>query len=269
MSAVASRRDCAVAGPYHAVARLVPRSVSAQAAIKARVNHGVVVNQPTLDGEQGRETASFLLMIETFLGRRSFSFGTSRRNELVLSSGDGLDAQHLHLHFELHTSLILLTDTSEKGTWIRQASLSVPKLLRQQTWPILSPTSILLGDRQQYHFQIQMTEDQRHTRAFHEMFRRYISSLEISLSLYIKGLASIQDPQVICEGTYFQLHAVGPATYERINTCLRLSDGRLFALKSVDEQNELQAPALILKSSASEAQREAGVLRDLSHVGAP
>ena len=255
----------AMATPCHAVALLIPQSTDAQKAFKARVNHATLAAQPMpLDGKGRREVAPFPLTMQTFFGRHTFSFGSSRRSEIVLT--DGLATQHLHLHFEMHTALLLLTDTSNIGTWISTES-SGPQLLRQRTWPVLSTTSIVLGDTQQYRFELRLAEDQRDTDAFLTMFRRYTVSLELSLSLCIKPLASIRDPQLMYEGLYLRLHHVGPAEYERINTCLRLSDARLFAVKSISEQSISRHPAQITSiSRRTQPGVEADLLRSLHHV---
>ena len=254
-----------MASPCHAVALLIPQSTDAQKAFKAHVNHTTLAVQPIpLDGKGRREVAPFLLTMQTFFGRHTFSFGSSRRNEIVLTGG--LDIQHLHLHFEMHTALLLLTDTSNAGTWISTES-SAPKLLRQQTWPILSTTSIVLGDTQQYRFELRLAHDQRDTDAFLETFRRYTLSLELSLSLCIKPLASIRDPLLMYGGLYLRLHHVGPAGYERINTCLRLSDARLFAVKSISEQSvSRRSGQITVISRRTQFHAEADLLRNLHHV---
>lgn len=254
-----------MATPCPAVALLVPQSNDAQKAFKAHVNHATLAVQPIpLDGKRRREAAPFLLTMQTFFGRHTFSFGSSRRNEIVLTGG--LDTQHLHLHFEMHTSLLLLTDTSTTGTWISTEG-STPKLLRQRTWPVLSTTSIILGDTQQYRFELRLANDQRGTEAFLQTFRRYTLSLELSPSLCIKPLTSIRDPLLMYEGLYFRLHHVGPAGYERINTCLRLSDARLFAVKSVINESVSRGPAQITSvSQRTQPRAEADLLRDLHHV---
>ena len=255
-----------MATPFHAVALLVPQSPDAQKAFKAHVNHATLAVQPTpLDGKRRREVTPLLLTMHTFFGRHTFSLGSSRRNEIVLRGG--LDTQHLHLHFEMHTSLLLLTDTSNAGTWITTES-SAPTLLRQRTWPVLSTTSIALGDTQQYRFELRLVNDPRETEAFLHIFRRYTLSLELSTSLWIKPLASIRDPLLMCGGLYFRLHHVGPAGYERINTCLRLSDARLFAVKSVTDEGVLRRrPSQITSWSwRTQPREEADLLRNLRHV---
>lgn len=251
-----------------AVALLVPHSVAAGKAMKARVNHAVIADQPTpvaLDGKR-RGEAPPLLTFRAFFGRHSFSFGTSRRNEIVLPAKGGLGAQHLHLHFEMHTSLLLLTDTSTSGTWVSTECSAVPQLLRQRTWPILSTTKISIGDQQQYQFQVRLTEDLRGSDMFLELFRAYMSSLELSPPLFVKPLASIQTPQVMHQGLYFRLHHVGPARYERINTCLRLSDGRLFAVKVIESDVSVHLAQAVMTSKGIGPPAEAVVLRYLSHV---
>lgn len=79
-----------MATPCPAVALLIPQSTDAQKAFKARVNHATLAVQSVpLNGERRREVAPFLLTMQTFFGRHTFFFGSSRRNEIVLT--DGLD----------------------------------------------------------------------------------------------------------------------------------------------------------------------------------
>ena len=52
------------------------------------------------------------------------SGGTAHRNTIVLPRTDGIDDQHIHLHFEMQTSLLPLSDQSSAGTWISQQGLT-------------------------------------------------------------------------------------------------------------------------------------------------
>ena len=51
-------------------------------------------------------------------GRRHLTFGTARSTEFQLPELSGVSACHFILHFDLDAAALLLTDTSETGTWI-------------------------------------------------------------------------------------------------------------------------------------------------------
>ena len=242
----------------------IPQSKDAYKALKDRVNHVMIANQPLAvspSSAQEYRMHPFPLSLRIFFGRRAMSFGTARRNAIVLPSGDGVEVQHLYLHFELQTSLLLLTDSSYEGTWICSHGSASPKLLHHSTWPFLTSTSIKIGHQLKYHFEIRLTEDQRHGEAFTQAFERYITSLQLSLTLFIKPLSFIQDPLVL-DGGFIRLHRIGAAKYERVSTYLELSKGRLSAVKII-----VWSGQPLLQHALSRSSTEATILRALDNVG--
>ena len=56
-------------------------------------------------------------------GRRSISFGKCRAARFLLPAVEGVSGLHFHLHFDLSTADLLLTDTSERGTLVDREHL--------------------------------------------------------------------------------------------------------------------------------------------------
>lgn len=251
---------------------VIPLSVAAHLALKTRRNHAVVADSSAHGHALGRpdslratSTGPVCLTFTNLFGRSCFSFGSTRFNEIVLPSATGIEACHFQIRFEMQTTLLLLVDTSESGTQILDSSSANPRLLRQGAWPLLQSTTVSFGRDQLLRFRIELMEDWRETEAFRTLFMRYAESVRGLAPISIKAMSSVKDPRVLFEGRYMSLHAVGGGRYERVYTCLRLADGRLFAVKIAPRP--LLPPRSDGRGDGSEVGlTEAGLLSQLRHV---
>ena len=260
---------------HDAIALLTPQSTEAKKAFQARANRFILSDQPARDSPSQDYLAfesipvepTLLLNFCNMFSRRRISLGTSRHNSIVLPRTLGLDAHHLHLRFEMHTAVLLLTDTSDAGTWMSTAGFVDPQLLRHRTWPILDTTTLFLGHDRSFQLRIDLPRDLRGTDAYRTLFQRYALSLELSLPLHIKPIALIGQPLMVYEGLYLRLHMVGLARFERVHLGIRLSDGHLIAVKSIRRRTSHSGTATRLKGSGQGGSAtETDLLRSLDHV---
>ena len=201
------------------------------------------------------------LNFATFLGRRYISFGSSRCNEFLLPPAKDVAAHQFFLHFELHTATLLLTDTSQYGTWLSN-DFTPKRSLHRATYPLVQSNDIGFGNGQRYRFRIVVADSAIDPIIFPDLFQRYVQSIGRKHPRLIHkltaALSNVND-------SFINLHKVGLGKYENVNTCLRLSDGVLFAAKKlfcepVGEEDPRRAVGH--RSVIKEAQ----FLRDARHV---
>ena len=214
-----------------AFAYVLPLSADAAEAMQLRANRrlcGEVHARRDLV-PFGSKRCYVKLNFATLLGRRCLSFGSSRSNEFLLPPAEDVAARQFILHFELHTATLLLTDTSRYGTWL--SNDSTPKRsLHQATYPLGQSNVISFGLGQRYQFRIVLADSVSDPIAFSGLFQRYTQSIGQKYPRLIHKLTAALSS---LDDSFISLHKVGLGKYENVNTCLRLSDGVLFAAKKL------------------------------------
>ncbi|KAG8532799.1 uncharacterized protein KY384_002677 [Bacidia gigantensis] len=141
---------------------------------------------------------------------------------------------HLHLNFrlEMQTSILLLTDTSSEGTFVKSADSSRIRRLKRATWPLLQSSQVSLGRKHSLKFNLVVPDFTRTVffPVLHEKYLRSVGSSPANLNGH--ALVVARKPSIV-DDRYIKLHAVGKGRFETVNTCLRLADGVLLALKTM------------------------------------
>lgn len=113
------------------------------------------------------------------VGRRSIGFGVSRANDLVFPKGYGVESSHFILHFDASTAQLLLTDTSNAGTWIEADGLQERhQLLSRATRVVSQDLIISVGDERRFQFHLSVTMLRRRQSVFCRMFQAYLRTLD-------------------------------------------------------------------------------------------
>lgn len=209
------------------------------------------------------------LDFRTLFGRPSLSFGCSRHNEVVFPQAAGIDPRHFVIHFEKCTGLLLFTDTSQDGTLMSDDSAQTHQLLREATRPLLRDTTITLGRDFRYRFLLSTTDYARKTKPFALLFTDYAKSVGWAVPTAVKRLCTACDPVVMLSGasSYYRLHHVRRGGFGTIHTCLRTSDGALFAVKT-PIHGGAKPSSRHARAALESARREALLLRKFRHVRA-
>ena len=201
------------------------------------------------------------LNFTTLLGRRCLSFRSSRSNEFLLPLAKDVAARQFILYFELHTATLLLTDTSQYGTWL--SNDSTPKRsLHQATYPLVQTNDISFGHGQRYQFRIVVTDSAIDPITFSNLFQRYTQSIGQKHPQLIHKLTAAHSN---LDNLFISLYKVGLGKYKNVNTCLRPSNGVLFAAKKLfcePVREDDPRRAVGHRSVVKEAQ----FLRDARHV---
>ncbi len=204
-----------------AFAYALPLSGDAVKAVQLRANRRLCGDA------SARRDRYVTLNFATLLGRRCLSFGSSRSNEFLLPQTEDVAARQFIIYFELHTATLLLTDTSRDGTWLSNESTPM-QCLHQAAYPLLKINDIGFGHGQRYRFRILVVDSAIDPTAFSSLFQRYAQSIgQKNPRLTHKLTAALS----ALNDSFISLHKVGRGKYENVNTCLRLSDGVLFAAK--------------------------------------
>ena len=112
---------------------------------------------PTLSGV--RRPVITKLDFAMLLGRSCVAFGSSRAAEIRFPATAGISTVHFILHFDLRTAKLLLTDTSDSGTFIWDNTCSRPQLLRRSTHQLTSCTIVQLGPDPKLRFCFKVEEN--------------------------------------------------------------------------------------------------------------
>jgi len=241
--------------PYHIFAVITP--VSADAIACLDVHHNASYVAP-----RGDAITSLRLRLDfqSIFGRPSLSFGSSYRDNVLLrsagtSDGDGIEARHFAIHFEMQTGLLLLTDTSGTGTWISDEATLSSTLLRSTTYPLTRPTIIVLGHRRQFRFMVTMT-DYINSPSFNDLFRFYARSINTPSPSFVRPFCTSGSRLAVIRGAsdYFRLHKIHKSCSGTVHLCLRMSGSSLFAVKT------------FAKSSMKNARNQVRVLQRTRHV---
>ena len=201
------------------------------------------------------------LNFATLLGRRYLSFGSSRSNVFLLPPAEDVAAHQFILHFELYTATLVLTDTSQHGTWL--SNDSTPKRsLHQATYPLIQSNDIGFGHGQRYRFRIVVADSAIDPIIFSDLFQRYAQSVG---QKHPRPSHKLTAALSVLDDSFISLHKVGLGKYENVNTCLRLSDGVLFAAKIPSWQSVGEDDPRRFVGHRS-AMKEARILLDAKHV---
>lgn len=198
-------------------------------------------------------------------GRRYLTFGSSRRSDFRFPKGVGVGATHFLLHFEMHTAVLLLTDRSPNGTWVSSHPTQGFKRLHQATYPLLQTLYIRIGQQQCYGFQVTVAPYMKDMPAFINLFNAYAQSIDRSTPGFVQDLKSIGIPLVTLDEKFINLHRVGQSKFEMVHTCLRVADGRLFAVKQLT-YSTLEHGKPMGVARQQEALRETSLLSSIRHV---
>jgi hypothetical protein len=170
-----------------AFAFLIPLTVDAREALELRANRGLL-EDPKLYGDmaqvqsEGRYIAK--LDFALLFGRLCLSFGSSRSDEVQFPPASDIDRHHFILHFQTHTAVLLLSDTSSKGIWVSDGLTQTRKLLHHTSFPLLQTVDIHFGQDCRYRFRIMVTESARNRMAFPKLFEDYIQSITQTTSVF-------------------------------------------------------------------------------------
>lgn len=251
---------------------LSPLSADATAALDLRANRGLlggapVCKDPNTAAVKGGRKGQYVIKLDYALlfGRRCLSFGSSRSNEFQFPQADDIGEHHFIIHFEMQTAVLLLTDTSLKGTWIFDSSTQKFRLLRRATYPVLQTTEIRFGQEHRYCFRIVVVEYMRDLLAFSKLFRNYARSINKPAPTFLKGTGSMLKSVVTLNDRFVCLHRVGRGEFETIHTCLRLADGMLFAAKKLYHHTSEEDRATWIVGRQY-AQAEVRLLSRIRHV---
>lgn len=255
-----------------AFAFLVPVSTDAAEVLKLRVNKALLEDAKFSDHlilhksfSRGERPYVVKLDYALLFGRPCLTFGSSRCNEFQFPKAVDIGASHFVLHFEMQTGVFLLTDISPSGTFISTHPTQGLKRLHRATYPLLQTSYIHLGREQRYRFQITLAPYMRDLSAFTNLFREYAQSVDQPLPACIKDIRAIKTPLVTLDEKYINLHGVGQSKFEVVHTCIRISDGRLLAIKQSHDQ--VADPSQHLsRVNQQQARREIQLLRGVRHV---
>ena len=255
-----------------AFAFLVPMSIDALKALKIRDNKAMLEDAgsfghiiPHKATTSRQRSCVVKLDYASLFGRRRLTFGTSRRNNVRFPEEGDVGATHFRLHFEMHTGVILLTDVSPEGTWVSSHPTEGFQLLHHATYPLLQTSYIQIGQHQCYRFQIAVAPYMRDIPAFITLFNAYAQSIHQTTPGYVKDLKSIERPLVTLDDKFVNLHRVGQSKFEIVYTCLRIVDGRLFAVKE-STHPAIEHRQLVGIATQQEALHEMRLLRSVRHV---
>ena len=165
-------------------AAVAPVSTDAEQALGLRHNYRHLVlesellNRPPSSG--GRNGRLIRLDFTSLLGRRCFSFGSSRSSNIQLPKADDICPQHFILFFDLCTQLLCIKDTSLHGIWLSslQTEQLPPRHLHNITVPLTSSMQLQFGDFNRFHFRLILAKRTLATESlFANQFAMYARSI--------------------------------------------------------------------------------------------
>lgn len=204
----------------------------------------------------------------SIFGRTSLSFGSSHHDNIMLyrTADDNVEARHFVIHFEMQTGLLLLTDTSQSGTWISNAATLTSTLLKSTTYPLTHSTIVVLGREHQFRILLTVTDYARSS-TFAKLFDAYAKSINRPVPNFVRPLCTSCSKSTTIQGThrYVRLHKVAKGGFGTVYTCLRIADGTLFAVKTCPTRQSatLEDQAKISKETAM---NELNLLKRARHV---
>lgn len=246
----------------HVFAYLTPISTDAILVLESRYNNALLDDARTADGTS---FARIKLDFRILFGRPSLSFGSSRYNEVVFPQAADIDSRHFALHFQMQTGLLLLTDTSRDGTWVSCGPTHTLQLIHNATQPIPQHAVIAFGRRGRCRFLVSLPDYARDASLFAELFQGYANSIDDPTSFAVKRWCAHCEPIERVEGRggkqgYLCLNLVAKGGFGMVRTCLRVSDGAVFAVKSVVPQHSRNH---LIRQMVLD---EANLLRRIRHV---
>lgn len=204
------------------------------------------------------------LELANLLGRSCISFGSSRHNNVQVPEAKDIDNQQFVIRFEMQTGLLLISDTSSGGTWISSESTQSHKLLKGATHPLLQETLVMFGRNRRFKFLLSTTNYRRDPELFTKLFATYAGSLgQQQVPSPVRQLCAACCPVIELAGQerYLRLHHLGQGGFGHVYTCLRISDGKLFAVKTL--KGHFNGKSEVARESA---RKEAQLLRHINHV---
>lgn len=223
---------------------LIPLSTDTNEALRSRTSRRMLekVNlYPDLSSDMVNNNRGygFLIRLDFTLlfSRRFLSFGASRDNDLEFpSTAHDVSQRHFILHFEMQTAILLLTDVSNQGTWILDEPRP-PKLLHCATYPLLHTTCLAFGQGHRYRLRITVADYMKNLAAFSELFIKYSQTVNQPPPLLISRTNMVRPPLLVLD-KFVSLQSIGVGEFEILSSCLRLSDGKLLAIKELHSQRQ-------------------------------
>lgn len=245
----------------HPFAFVTPLSADACQILQLRANNALLEEASTTD-----LVLRFRLDFNNLFGRRCISFGSSRANEVTFPKGvEDVAERHFVIHFEMQTGLLLLTDTSQTGTWVSDVEGVTKKLLHRRTYPLCQNSCIMIGTERRFRFHVSLPKYAEDLGAFRRLFHEYAISTNKTPPAFVRSPAAIGQKMITrLEDKFIPLHNIGSGAFGAVRTCLRTSDGRLCAVKSAARRPGLDSQTT---TRALECLRnEMTLLRRIRHV---
>lgn len=166
-----------------------------------------------------------LLDFNLFFGRRYLSFGHSASNDVRVPEREGIGRRHFALHFDMQTGSLLLTDTSPRGTRVSASGCS--RELCGIAYPILAPTVVAIGDRDDCVIRITILDQKSGT------FRRQFDTYVLSVSTTSPRAPHSRRPPLRTSHDLSLPRGKTQVASDTIHSGSRLSNGRIIAVKTL------------------------------------
>ena len=224
---------------------LIPLSTDTNEALRSRTSRRMLekanlypdLSSDMVNSDRGH---GFLIRLDFALlfSRRYLSFEASRDNDLEFpSAAHDVSQRQFILHFEMQTAILLLTDVSNQGTWILDEPRP-PKLLHWATYPLLHTTCIGFGQGHRYRLRITVADYMKNLAAFSELFIKYSQTVNQPPPILISSTNIVRPPLLVLDNKFVSLQSIGVGEFEILSSCLRLSDGKLLAIKELHSHRQ-------------------------------
>ncbi|KFY94420.1 hypothetical protein V500_03268 [Pseudogymnoascus sp. VKM F-4518 (FW-2643)] len=140
-------------------------------------------------------------------------------------SGD-VGRMQFRIHYNLSTGVLMITDSSSRGTWVGQ------KRIRRTSTTLMTGTTIYFGSGGRIGFQVYIPDHSRNQDLYQRNYRQYAELLGCTPGAYIPTpTPALQDMPLGPD--YSILEYIGKGSFGTVNTVSRNKDGYIFAAKGV------------------------------------
>ncbi|KAF4549328.1 Protein kinase domain-containing protein 31 [Elsinoe fawcettii] len=205
-------------------------------------SHDAVQRLPTIPTKDGRIDPTFL----SFCHGGVYKIGSSPECNIVVDDNNGDIAEaHIQLSLQLQTGILLLREQSTEGSFVSplgSEDRGEEKLkFRHAYLPILQPMTVSFGKAERLKFHLLPTSIHSGKPEYDTQARRvYLPFLDLDPAVvYYYGYSCRLDVPI--RNVYYQfviLQRIGKGSTGDVRACLRVSDGKMFAIKARYDDHE-------------------------------